>query len=108
MAKVFDIFCKLVLFQLLLVLFLDFALCPPQCATSKRPLPCTNDTFEAYDQALVDSAHPTLDVTAQAAPSLTLSDDESQVDEEGKPEQENEAESRCELQSPRNTLTIVY
>ena len=115
-AKLYNVFVTLIVFQLLLFLTLDFTLCSKQHVINAqdRPLPCTDESVNGYVQAQVDSTHPDLDLVAQAAPSLSSSDDDSEAEEkrekekETEEEEEEEDEGRCDLQSPRNVLTIVY
>jgi hypothetical protein len=114
-AKLYNVFVTLIVFQLLLFLTLDFTLCSKQHVTNAqvRPLPCTDESVNGYVQAQVDSTHPALDLLAQAAPSSSSSDDDSEEEEqkrekEKEKEEEEEDEGRCDLQSPRNVLTIVY
>ena len=114
MTKLYNVFVTLILFQLLLFLTLDFSLCSKQhvVRAQDRPLPCTDESVNGYEQAQVDSTHPDLDLVAQAAPSLSSSDDDSEAEEmrekEKEEEEEDEYEGRCDLQSPKNVLTIVY
>ena len=113
MTKLYNVFVTLILFQLLLFLTLDFSLCSKQhvVRAQDRPLPCTDESVNGYEQAQVDSTHPDLDLVAQAAPSLSSSDDDSEAEEKREKEKEKEEEEdegRCDLQSPRNVLTIVY
>ena len=115
MTKLYNVFVTLILFQLLLFLTLDFSLCSKQhvVRAQDRPLPCTDESVNGYGQAQVDSTHPDLDLVAQAAPSLSSSDDDSEAEEmrekeKEEEEEEEEYEGRCDLQSPKNVLTIVY
>ena len=113
MTKLYNVFVTLILFQLLLFLTLDFSLCSKQhvVRAQDRPLPCTDESVNGHGQAQVDSTHPDLDLVAQAAPSLSSSDDDSEAEEmreKEKEKEEEEDEGRCDLQSPRNVLTIVY